>query len=318
MILGFAGTPGFAVRILQALIDSEHAVRVVFTQPDRPGGRGRRLVPSPVRTLAEANGLTVRTPIRIGEREGAPLARKELSCVDVLVVAAYGLLLPQALLDAPRLGCINVHASLLPRWRGAAPVERAIMAGDRLTGVSIMQMDAGLDTGPVLMSRSVPVRETDTGVSMTASLAGLGADALLECLERLDTLKPVPQDNARATFAPKLTAADAVIDWRCSAASIARQVRALAHRQTAYATFGDERLRVLEAQAVALRGQGAVLVPGTMSKTHEGITVACGEGALLLQTVQLSRGSGRPMPARDAANGYPQIFATGACFDVPR
>ncbi len=322
MILGFAGTPGFAVRILQALIDSEHAVRVVFTQPDRPGRRGRRAVPSPVRALAEANGLTVRTPTRIGgEREGGGLARKELSCVaglDVLVVAAYGLLLPRALLDAPRLGCINVHASLLPRWRGAAPVERAIMAGDKLTGVSIMQMDAGLDTGPVLMSRSVPLRETDTGVSLTASLADLGADALLECLERIDVLEPVPQDNVRATFAPKLTGADAIIDWRCSAASIARQVRALAHRQTAYATFGDERLRVLEAQAVALEEQGAVPVPGTVSKTREGVTVACGKGTLLLQTVQLSRGSGRPMPVRDAANGYPQIFATGARFDVPR
>ena len=312
MILGFAGTPGFAVRILQALIDSEHAVRVVFTQPDRPGGRGRRLVPSPVRTLAEANGLTVRTPARIGA---------EISFVaglDVLVVAAYGLLLPQALLDAPRLGCINVHASLLPRWRGAAPVERAIMAGDRLTGVSIMQMDAGLDTGPVLMSRSAPLGETDTGVSLTASLADLGADALLETLGRLDALEPIPQDDARATFAPKLTGADAVIDWRCSAASIARRVRALAHRRTAYTTTGDDRLRVLEAQAVDLQGQSAVAVPGTVSKTRDGVAVACGEGALLLQTVQLSRGSGRPMPARDAANGYPQIFAAGARFDVPR
>ena len=312
MILGFAGTPGFAVRILQALIDSEHAVRVVFTQPDRPGRRGRRLVASPVRTLAEANGLTVRTPAGIGA---------ELSSVeglDVLVVAAYGLLLPQTLLNAPSRGCINVHASLLPRWRGAAPVERAIIAGDKLTGVSIMQMDAGLDTGPVLMSRSLPLRETDTGVSLTDSLAELGADALLECLERLDALEPVPQDNARATFAPKLTGADAVIDWRCSAASIARQVRALAHRQTAYATFGNERLRVLEAQAVALQEQGAVPLSGTVSKTREGVSVACGEGALLLQTVQLSRGSGRPMPARDAANGYPQIFASGARFDVPR
>ena len=327
MILGFAGTPSFAVRILQALIDSEHAVRVVFTQPDRPGGRGRRLVRSPVRALADANGLTVRTPTRIGaepsagEREGAPLASKEISSVaglDVLVVAAYGLLLPQALLDAPRLGCINVHASLLPRWRGAAPVERAIMAGDKSTGVSIMQMDAGLDTGPVLMARSVPLRETDTGVSMTASLADLGAEALLDALGRLDALEPVPQDNARATFAPKLTGADAIIDWRCSAASIARRVRALAHRRTAYATVGDERLRVLEAQAAALRGQDAAPVPGTVSKTPEGITVACGEGALLLQTVQLSRGSGRPMPARDAANGHPRIFAAGARFDVPR
>ena len=312
MILGFAGTPGFAVRILQAVIDSEHAVRVVFTQPDRRAGRGRKLIPSPVRTLAEANGLTVRTPTRIGT---------EISCVagiDVLVVAAYGLLLPQALLDAPRRGCINVHASLLPRWRGAAPVERAIMAGDELTGVSIMQMDAGLDTGPVLMSRCLPLSETDTGVTMTASLADLGADALLECLERLDALEPIPQDNAQATYAPKLTGADAVIDWRRPAASIARQVRALAHRRTAYTTVGDERLRVLEAQAITLREQGAAPVAGSVSKTSAGVAVVCGKGALLLKTVQLSRGSGRPMPGRDAANGYPQIFAAGARFDVPR
>ena len=316
MNLGFAGTPSFAVGILQALIDSTHAVRVVFTQPDRRGGRGRRLIPSPVRTLAEAKGLTLRTPIRIADERAC------LAGLDVLVVAAYGLLLPQAALDAPRRGCINVHASLLPRWRGAAPVERAIMAGDALTGVSIMQMDAGLDTGPVLLSRSIAVKETDTGISLTAALADLGADALLESLERLDALKPVPQDNVRATFAPKLSDADAAIDWSRPAASVARQVRALAHRRTAYTMIGDERLRVLEAQAVPSQDKGAGSAsapnPGTVSKTRGGVAVACGEGALLLQTVQFSRGSGRSMSARDAANGYPQIFATGARFDVPR
>ena len=315
MNVGFAGTPSFAVRILQALVDSTHTVRAVFTQPDRRAGRGRRLIPSPVRVLAEADGLTVRTPARIGD---------DLSCItglDVLVVAAYGLLLPQPVLNAPGRGCINVHASLLPRWRGAAPVERAIMAGDAFTGVSIMQMDAGLDTGPVLLSRSIDVRETDTGISMTAALADLGAEALLESLERLDALAPVAQDNARATLAPKLAGADAAIDWRRSAASIARQVRALVDRRTAYTTIGDERLLVLEAQAVALRkvgpGPAAVSIPGTVSKTRAGVTVACGEGSLLLQTVQLSRGSGRPMSARDAANGHPQTFATGVRFDVP-
>ena len=316
MNLGFAGTPSFAVGILQALIDSTHAVRVVFTQPDRRGGRGRRLIPSLVRSLAEAKGLTLRTPIRIADERAC------LAGLDVLVVAAYGLLLPQAALDAPRRGCINVHASLLPRWRGAAPVERAIMAGDALTGVSIMQMDAGLDTGPVLLSRSIAVKETDTGISLTAALADLGADALLESLERLDALKPVPQDNVRATFAPKLSDADAAIDWSRPAASVARQVRALAHRRTAYTMIGDERLRVLEAQAVPSQDKGAGSAsapnPGTVSKTRGGVAVACGKGALLLQTVQFSRGSGRSMSARDAANGYPQIFATGARFDVPR
>ncbi len=315
MNLGFAGTPSFAVGILQALIDSTHAVRVVFTQPDRRGGRGRRLVPSPVRTLAEAKGLTLRTPIRIADERAC------LAGLDVLVVAAYGLILPQAVLDAPKRGCINVHASVLPRWRGAAPVERAIMAGDALTGVSIMQMDAGLDTGPVLLSRSIAVKETDTGISLTAALADLGADALLKSLEQLDALKPVPQDNVRATFAPKLSDADAVIDWSRPAASVARQVRALVQRRTAYTMIGDERLLVLAAQAIPSQekgvGSASAPNPGTVSKTRDGVAVACGEGALLLQTVQLSRGSGRSMSARDAANGYPRIFATGARFNVP-
>ena len=177
MNLGFAGTPGFAVRILQALIESSHAVRVVFTQPDARRGRGRKLVPSPVRSLAESHGVPVRTPERIGD----DLSRME--ALDALVVAAYGQILPRAVLDAPARGCINVHASLLPRWRGAAPVERAIMAGDTLTGVSIMQMDVGLDTGPVLMSRSIVIAATDTGASLTVALADLGAQALLETLK---------------------------------------------------------------------------------------------------------------------------------------
>ena len=308
MNLGFAGTPSFAVRILQALIDSSHAVRVVFTQPDRRAGRGRKLVPSPVRSLAEANGLAVRTPLRIGD---------DLSCMaglDVLLVAAYGQILPDAVLRAPTRGCINVHASLLPRWRGAAPVERAIMAGDAATGVSIMQMDTGLDTGPVLMSRCVAVTETDTGASLTAALANLGAEALLETLSTLNTLVAVPQDSAKATLAPKISNADAVIDWRSSAESIARQVRALAHRRTAYTMIGNERVRMLEAHAAPGKPVGE---PGTVSKTRDGVRIACGDGELTLQTVQLARGRGRPMSARDAANGYPQIFSTGTRCDVP-
>ena len=315
MNLGFAGTPGFAVRILQALIDSEHAIGVVFTQPDRRAGRGRKLVPSPVRTLAEAQGLNVHTPLRIVD------ALASLKDLDVLVVAAYGLLLPQPALDAPRQGCINVHASLLPRWRGAAPVERAIMAGDTTTGVSIMQMDAGLDTGPVLLSRSIAIKETDTGMSLTASLAELGAESLLESLARLDAITPVAQHDDLATIAPKLVAADAAIDWRSDAEHIARQVRALAHRRTAYTTMGNDRLRVLQARAVRTQDKAAgpdvVQDPGTVFRSCDGVSVACGEGSLLLETVQLSRGSGRPLSALDAANGYPSIFAAGARFDVP-
>lgn len=309
MNLGFAGTPSFAVRILQALIDSSHAVRVVFTQPDRRAGRGRKLVPSPVRSLAEANGLPVRTPAHIGDD------LSHMEGLDALVVAAYGQILPEAVLRAPARGCINVHASLLPRWRGAAPVERAIIAGDTLTGISIMQMDAGLDTGPVLLSRSVAITEADTGMSLTAGLADIGAEALLEILAMPEAFPAVPQDDARASLAPRITRADAVIDWKRSAESIARQVRALVHRRSAYTTMGDERVLVLGAQAVPRNTAGD---PGTVTRTRKGVTVACGEGALMLQTVQLSRGSGRPMAARDAANGYPQIFATGERFDVAR
>lgn len=312
MNLGFAGTPSFAARILQALIDSRHEVRLVLTQPDRRAGRGRRFVPSAVRTLSEAEGLTTRTPQRV-EHE-----LESLTDLDILVVAAYGLLLPQAALDAPARCCLNVHASLLPRWRGAAPVERAIMAGDASTGVSIMQMDAGLDTGPVLLSRSVPIRDTDTGISLTADLADLGAGALLEAVERFDALEPVAQDEAQATLAPKLEDADARIDWRRPATSIACQVRALVHRRTAYTTVGGERVLVLEAAPLrSADAPGTAPRPGTVSKRRDGVAVTCGEDALLLQTVRLSRGSGRAMSVRDAANGYPQIFAAGARFDVP-
>ena len=312
MNVGFAGTPGFAVRILQALIDSCHAVRVVFTQPDRRGGRGRRVMPSPVRTLAEANGLAVCTPVHIADELG------RLAGLDVLIVAAYGLLLPQSALDAPSRGCINVHASLLPRWRGAAPVERAIMSGDQQTGVSIMRMDAGLDTGPVLLSRSIAIGELETGIFLTDSLADLGADALLDALDQLDSLRPVAQDDTQATLAPKITDADAVIDWTHSAASIARRVRALVHRRTAYTKIGDDRLRVLEARPAEQRHTCPSRKPGTVSRRRDDIEVTCGKGALQLQTVQLSRGRGRPMSARDAANGYPRFFADGTRFDVPR
>ena len=214
--LGFAGTPDFAVRILRALHESPHRVAAVFTQPDRPAGRRRRLTPSPTRRFAEAHGLPVHTP----ERIGAELPR--IRTLDVLVVAAYGLILPAAVLDAPARGCLNVHASLLPRWRGAAPVERAIMAGDTTTGVSIMRIDTGLDTGPVLARRATPIRApTETGAALTERLADLGAREMLDCLARLDELEPIPQDPAGATQAPKLTARDAVIDWTRPAADIA-------------------------------------------------------------------------------------------------
>ena len=325
MRLGFAGTPEFAERILAALIGSRHAVGVVFTQPDRPAGRRRRLMPSPVRVHAEAQGLCVQAPERFHAQE------RWLSGLDVLVVAAYGLILPPAALAAPTRGCLNVHASLLPRWRGAAPVERAIMAGDAVTGVSIMQMEAGLDTGPVLLRREVGIDVADTGATLTARLAEAGAAALLECLDRLDDLNAAPQDDARATYAPKLTAADAIIDWSRPAIDIERQVRALAGRQPActrlrgLAGRGESsnkngaqgpdnepvRMNVLAASAIPANAQ-----PGELVKHGRGFAVGCGAGALALETVQLARGKGRPMAAASAANGYPDLFKHGARCDV--
>ena len=306
MKLGFAGTPDFATQILSALVDSVHDVEIVFTQPDRPAGRRLELKPSSVRRFAEDNAITVRTPERIRDDV------EHIKDIDVLIVAAYGLILPQAVLDAPRRGCINVHASLLPRWRGAAPVERAIMAGDEVTGVSIMQMDAGLDTGPVLLARSTPIRESDSGVALGQRLAALGADALIECLNHLDARDAVVQDETNVTYAAKITAADAVIDWMRPAEAIARQVRALAHRQAAYATLAGERIKVLAALAVP----ADAVIPGTIVDIGRTLAVGCGKGALVLETVQLSRGKGRVMSVHDAANGYPELFAPGVRLHV--
>ncbi len=304
--LGFAGTPEFAVRILRALHASPHTVAAVFTQPDRPAGRRRRPTPSPVRRFAEVHELAVHTPERIGTE------LERIRSLDLLVVAAYGLLLPPEILDAPARGCINVHASLLPRWRGAAPVERAIMAGDATTGVSIMQMDAGLDTGPVLALRATAIGDEETGGALTDRLADLGAATLLECLDHLDAITPTPQDPLFATHAPKLTARDAIIDWNRPAVDIALQVRALSGRQSAFATLDGERFRILAARAT----DAGAPSPGLLQETTGGIAVGCGTGALLLDTVQLTRGKGRPMSAKAAANGFPQLFAPGVQLDV--
>ena len=308
--LGFAGSPDFAATVLQALATSTHEVAIAFTQPDRRAGRGRKMTPCPARREAKALGIPVRTPSNL-DAELDTLA--ELDC---LVVAAYGLLLSPAVLAAPTLGCINVHASLLPRWRGAAPVERAIMAGDRVTGVSIMQMDAGLDTGPVYARRSLDINDVG-GEEVTAALAELGAEALLDTLAMLPGSAPTPQCNAEATLAPKLTPADAIIDWRHDAESISRQVQALTGRMPAFATQSDARgklrMRLLSARARARTGKGA---PGTLVRRDDSWRVICAHGELELITVQLNRGRGTPLPIADAARGYPAVFRAGATFDV--
>ena len=304
MRLAFAGTAPFAVTILEHLLASDHDLPTVYTQPDRRAGRGRKLSPSPVRRLADARGIDVRTPTKL-DREATAFA-----AFDAVVVAAYGLLLPEAVLAAPRHGCLNVHASLLPRWRGAAPVERAIMAGDRETGVTIMQVDAGLDTGPVYCRRHLPLDEKSTGAEVTEALAHLGAEAMLDTLDRLGTDVPRPQDDAKATYAHKLSAADAVIRWSREATALGRQVRALSGRMAAYTTAADgTRIRILAARPAQRAKAG---LPGTLLLDEMGWSVACGVGRLVLDTVQLNRGKGTPLAIVSAANGYPRIFFDGA------
>ena len=307
--LAFAGTAPFAVAILDRLLGSGHAVEAVYTQPDRRAGRGRKRKPSPVRSFAEGAGLPVRTPTRL-DAEAA-----ELAAYDAFVVAAYGLLLPESVLEAPRHGCINVHASLLPRWRGAAPVERAIMAGDPETGVTIMRVDAGLDTGPVYCARPLALNERKTGAEVTAALALLGAEALLDTLARIGTLAPQPQDDGKATYAPKLEPADAVIEWQRDAATIDRQVRALSGRMPAFTTTEDNvRVRILGAQPT----RTVAAPPGTLVRDGADWAIACGVGGLSLRTVQLNRGKGTPLSIRAAVNGYPRVFRDGARFLAPR
>ena len=277
--LAFMGTPAFAVPTLQALIDAGHDVACVYTQPPRPAGRGKQPRRGQVHTLAEAHALPVRTPKSLkAADEQAAFADLGL---DAAVVVAYGLILPAAILAAPRLGCLNVHASLLPRWRGAAPIHRAVMAGDAQTGVCIMVMDAGLDTGPVLSRRTVPIGPTDTTGALHDRLAALGARMIGPALAGLadGSLKPAPQPADGVTYAPKIDKAEAHIDWTAPAETIDRQVRGLAPFPGAWCTVAGERLKVLT--GTPADGEGT---PGTL--LDDRLTVACGRGAYRIQRAQ--------------------------------
>ena len=301
--LAFAGAPPFAATILEQLLESKHSVDLVYTQPPRPTGRGRRVAKSFVHDLADKADIEVRIPTKLTGEETT------LSEFDCLVVAAYGLLLPQSILDAPRHDCLNVHASLLPRWRGAAPVERAIMAGDTETGVSIMRIEAKLDAGPVYRQRRLTLDDAAVGATVSDDLAMLGAETLLEVLDELPDLSPTPQDDAVATYAHKLTSADSLIDWQADAVAINRQVRALSGRAAAFTTApGDVRLRILESCAVSAEDSSP---PGTLRGGRGAWQVVCGRDALGLTTVQLNRGKGTPMPITSAANGFPQVLLDG-------
>ena len=296
MRVAFAGTPPFAARALEAIAAAGHAVVTVLTQPDRPAGRGLKLTPSAVAAAAAALSLPVEKPASL--KDPAALEGLRAARPDVLVVAAYGLILPRVVLDIPARGCFNIHASLLPRWRGAAPIHRAILAGDRSTGVCIMQMDAGLDTGPVLLAREIPITSRDTTGSLTDRLATLGAEALLDALARLDSLVPQRQDDARATYAAKINKAEARMDWTRPCDELDRQVRAFDPAPGAEAEIAGETLKVWSAEPVAdARG-----VPGEIVRADgDDLVIACGTGALRVATLQ--RAGGRRMSAGDFLRG---------------
>jgi methionyl-tRNA formyltransferase len=304
--VAFAGTPPFAVTALEAIVAAGHRVALVLTQPDRPAGRGMRLTPSAVAQAAERLGLTTFKPpaLRDAASQGVLLD----ATADVIVVAAYGLMLPPAVLAMPRRGCINIHASLLPRWRGAAPIQRAILAGDRETGISIMRMEAGLDTGPVLLAKQLAITQDDTTGTVTEALARLGADLITRALEAIDTLQPQPQDPALATYAPKVAKAEASIDWRDAALDIHRRIRAFNPAPGAETRFGADVVKIWEAALVPASGApGEVIVSDGRQ-----LVVACGSGALQLQRVQ--RAGGKPVSATEFARGI--RIPRGAFFGV--
>ncbi|MBX3700333.1 MAG: methionyl-tRNA formyltransferase [Dokdonella sp.] len=297
--LVFAGTPEFALPSLQACLASGAQVVAVYTQPDRPAGRGRQLAASPVKQAALAVGVVVEQPQTLRDAEAR--ARLAAHAPDLMVVVAYGLILPRAVLALPRLGCWNVHASLLPRWRGAAPIQRAILAGDAQTGVDLMQMEAGLDTGPVLLEARTPIDAGDTGGSLHDRLATLGAQVLDEALTRVlrgETLPARPQAEGGVTYAHKLDKAEARLDWQAPAAALARAVRAFDPWPVAEAQLDGERVRIWQAQALPTP---ATAPPGSIvAASAEGIDVATGEGILRIGALQ--REGGRRISARDWLN----------------
>ena len=299
----FMGTPEFAVPALRALHAAGHQIACVYTQPPRPAGRGKKLSPSPVQVEAERLGLVVRTPVSLRGAE----AQGDLAALgaDVAVVAAYGLILPQAVLDAPAHGCLNIHASLLPRWRGAAPIHRAVMAGDVETGVTIMQMEAGLDTGPMLHKVAVPVGRKTTG-DLFIELGQVGAAAMVEVLADISAFAPEVQDDTAAIYAPKIDKAEAQIDWSAPADGIERMVRGLAPFPGAWFELEGERVKLLLAETIVSPRAGGDLVPHAEGPRLRGgaqvgevldadLTIACGTGAI--RPLRLQR-AGKPVLER--------------------
>lgn len=301
----FAGTPEFAAQHLAAIIaKGTYQLIGVYTQPDRPAGRGKKLMPSPVKVMAEQHNIPVFQPITLKDSE----AQQQLASLkpDLMVVVAYGLILPQIVLDIPRLGCINSHASLLPRWRGAAPIQRAIQAGDQESGITVMQMEAGLDTGPMLLKVTTPITPEDTGGSLHDRLAELGSTAIIEAIDGLadSTLKGEKQADDLATYAHKLNKNEALIDWTKSALEIFNTIKAFNPWPICHTVIAGQSLKILEAKLVDNSGPAGKIL--TISK--EGLIVGCGKQALSLTKLQLP--NSKPLSFWDVYNGHKQLFET--------
>ena len=306
----FAGTPEFAAEHLKALLNSPYQVVAVYTQPDRPAGRGQKLMPSPVKQLALQHEIAVYQPQTLRD----PAAQAELAALkpDLLVVVAYGLILPQVVLDIPRLGCINSHASLLPRWRGAAPIQRAIQAGDAESGVTVMQMEAGLDTGPMLLKVSTPISADDTGGSLHDRLAELGPPAVLQAIAGLagGSLRGEVQDDSLATYAHKLNKDEALLDWSRPAVELERLIRAFNPWPICHSSLNGAPLKVLAAQLITEPGEGRGAPGEILTASKDGLTVACADGALRLTRLQLP--GGKALNFADLFNSRREQFAVGS------
>ena len=306
MRLIFAGTPDFAALALRSLIAAKHDVVLVLTQPDRPSGRGMLMRHSPVKEVALSAGIEVFQPHSLRDPDSQEKIRA--CAAEAMIVAAYGLILPQTVLEMPRLGCLNIHASLLPRWRGAAPIQRAILAGDRETGVCIMQMEAGLDTGPILLAESLPIAADDTAGSLHDKLADLGAQMIVKAIDQLP-LNAQPQPELGACYATKIEKSEAALDWRLPAAQLARQVRAFNPFPGAVTDLDGRTIKVWQAERIAVSGTPGQIV----AVDGSGIVVACGKDGLRLS--ELQKAGGKRLPATQFLAGNP--VTSGSCFTLP-
>lgn len=303
MKLIFAGTPEFAACALDALVSARHEIALVLTQPDRPAGRGMKSLMSPVKQRAQRNHIVVLQPATLK----APAVQEHLrqTGADIMIVAAYGLILPQAVLDIPRLGALNIHASLLPRWRGAAPIQRALLAGDRETGICIMRMDAGLDTGPVLMSEPIPVSDTDTAQTLHDRLAALGARLVVSALENIENgaLQAQPQPEQGATYAHKINKTEAKIDWYEASAAVDRRIRAFSPFPGAHAEIKGVEIKLWRAAPERAGSSSQPVGPGqVLAAGPQGVVVACGEGVIRL--LEMQRPGGKRLAAADFLRGF--------------